>query len=730
MKKHILLCGLAALTATAVLFAANDKLVFFKDKTKVRTVRVDEISGISYTGQDAGGFSKMHIAFGDADPLEIDIDEFSRIEYVEGLPDNPLHVTVEPHHTCATLHITSDDPGAYYRVSGFPAYDLRNIPEEEWTDYIFNDDVAFCQNVAISSGKQLCDFAMSDIFHSGDLDRDFWPSSILLPDEECVLLFYTGEVEGNDIHMTTEPLLVKFRTKKAEFENTEYDLDVDFISNTFTVKANAVESEDSDPDIPFYIEVYNKSDVEATGLETLVASDMAALENIIYRTGSSWGEAMFRTTGERTYTNTRVGDQKVAVAFGCEYGVITTPFFTKEFTVPVPAKTSDATFELNIDPVSTSEYSLDVTPSDADIRWAGMLVESSKIPDDYTRAATVSSTICFLNQTSPSWKDRYVHSGAVSGVSTQSGLVSGNYMSVGTEYSILIFGVDDNGCVITDILEHKVTPQSSAANLSIGITFSDFRQNGNVNYLTANLVPSDKEAKYVFDCLPDDNACVQLDCTDEEFIDRYVAVSGEYLDMHVYTGDQAKIMSMSNKFDSTLGMWKFGYYIAFAFGYDGEATSGLYVYKINAATGETELLRSPAESLSLDVEIKDFTEVSASENHITASVRPSDPDAKYVMDILPASNTLMMLDLTDEEFVQEYTAVQGQWLSRFTYTGDQEKVFSMGKEWNTALGMYMYGKYYIFMFGYDGEQTSPLQMFEVDAATGTYTQVRGAVEPE
>ena len=100
----------------------------------------------------------------------------------------------------------------------------------------------------------------------------------------------------------------------------------------------------------------------------------------------------------------------------------------------------------------------------------------------------------------------------------------------------------------------------------------------------------------MFDYLPDDNASVQLDCTDQEFIDRYVSIAGSYLNLYTYTGDTNKSMSMGSKFDSTLGMWRFGYYIAFAFGYDGEATSGLYVFKVNAGTGEVEVLRSPEQA--------------------------------------------------------------------------------------------------------------------------------------
>ena len=68
MKKQILICGLAALAATTMLFAANDKLTFFKGSKKVRTIRVDDISEITYTDPEDGGFKKMRVAFSGAEP--------------------------------------------------------------------------------------------------------------------------------------------------------------------------------------------------------------------------------------------------------------------------------------------------------------------------------------------------------------------------------------------------------------------------------------------------------------------------------------------------------------------------------------------------------------------------------------------------------------------------------------------------------------------------------------
>lgn len=164
-------------------------------------------------------------------------------------------------------------------------------------------------------------------------------------------------------------------------------------------------------------------------------------------------------------------------------------------------------------------------------------------------------------------------------------------MSVGKEYSILIFGIDAGGGVITDILEQKVTPKSASADVKLDMSFSNFRENGNTNYLDVNIVPSDKEAKYVFDYLPEDNVCVQLDCTDEEFVEQYTAVQGQYLSNMTYTGDVEKKFAMGQEWNSVLGTWAWGKYTIFIFGYDGEQTSRLLMYEVNAETGEYTQIR-------------------------------------------------------------------------------------------------------------------------------------------
>lgn len=104
-------------------------------------------------------------------------------------------------------------------------------------------------------------------------------------------------------------------------------------------------------------------------------------------------------------------------------------------------------------------------------------------------------------------------------------------------------------------------------------------------------------------------------------------------------------------------------------------------------------------------------------------VKPSDKKEKYVIEYLPASHYVVSDDKSDEELISDYVAVQGQYLP--VVTGNQTKVIPFGSEYDYDVEGWVFKPYRIFVFGYDGAQTSELYMFEVDVANNVITQTRG-----
>lgn len=105
------------------------------------------------------------------------------------------------------------------------------------------------------------------------------------------------------------------------------------------------------------------------------------------------------------------------------------------------------------------------------------------------------------------------------------------------------------------------------------------------------------------------------------------------------------------------------------------------------------------------------------------TITPSDKDAKYVFDHLPASNTYADTSVDDEEFMTRYLEVQGKYLN--LRSGDNEINISYQKEYDLDSQSYEWKKQIVMVFGYDGVVTSPLYLFELDTATGKAIQLRG-----
>ena len=192
---------------------------------------------------------------------------------------------------------------------------------------------------------------------------------------------------------------------------------------------------------------------------------------------------------------------------------------------------------------------------------------------------------------------------------------------------------------------------------------------------------------------------------------------GSYMDL--YKGDTTKSMSFTDVFVPGQG-YTWIPYNAYVFANDGEATSALYAFEIDTNTGETKQLR-PEEVVEFTADFTGFDITGDSERSVLINVKPYYPTGKYIFDFYPASGALGNADLTDEQFVTTYLAVKGDEYE--LRTGDLSYKLSMKP---SASGSWE--PYIAFMFGYDGELTTKVYVFEVDPANGTVRQIRGPQE--
>lgn len=726
--KKILTGGLLAVAAASMLFAATDKINLYDAEGYLnRSIAVEDIENMSYTSSTRSeGFSHMNLNFrnGASELLELSANEL--MEYQASRGDCPVKVEVKPRYTSAQLTITGAEPSVFYRISGMPEWQLESFGMDEsiWAESLMYNDIEYIKSVAASMERPLSSFNPEEVFEYGNQVRDWFPGVIISDDTKIALVVYTAKIENNEVVPTSDPTMIRFCTNVLDIQPVDFSITVEPTSTKVNIKADAPEEFG---DRPFCVAMFSESDVAASGLNSLAYSKAAQLEQLVYKYGKTWEEVTPSRHAEVSYKNLCVGEKYYAVAFGCEYGVVDTEVKAVEFTVPEPVVTDNCTFEVVASQISPAEFSIAVTPSSPDTHYAALLVQTDKFSETYTPSYAVGRIVQYLNQTNTiiDWFESELVFTGEQVLSTKDNMLEGLYLKVDTEYTALIFGVEDDGTRTTELKRVDFTPTTAVQTQeTLSVSFGAFEgTNKWTHYLEATVAASNPDAKFVFNYLSEDNYMVNLDKTDEEFITDYIAAEGQWLEL--FTGEKTRRMSFASSYDSSAGGYVFKPYIMFAFGYDGEATTALYMYRINTETGDVEQLRGPAEaeSLTFDIVQGAFDGTSKWTHYLETTVTPSDSEAKYVFNYLPESNSLMDLTKTDEEFIADYVAAEGSWLELFT--GEKTRKMSFSSSYDSSAGGYVFKPYILFVFGYDGETTSELYMYRIDAGTGAMEQLRG-----
>ncbi|MBD5371713.1 MAG: hypothetical protein HDR80_11360 [Bacteroides sp.] len=146
---------------------------------------------------------------------------------------------------------------------------------------------------------------------------------------------------------------------------------------------------------------------------------------------------------------------------------------------------------------------------------------------------------------------------------------------------------------------------------------------------------------------------------------------------------------------------------------------------------------SALEKISFEVDFDNFEYNEDPEDdyyrYITAHIKPSKDDARYVYHILHATSAYCNLSYDDEKIVKDLVDVQG-FSDKYglkNTTGDLDWRATCARpvipEFNPETGEYEYNYPVerIMIFGYDGKLTSDLYVYEVNFTTGEWKYVRG-----
>ena len=153
-------------------------------------------------------------------------------------------------------------------------------------------------------------------------------------------------------------------------------------------------------------------------------------------------------------------------------------------------------------------------------------------------------------------------------------------------------------------------------------------------------------------------------------------------------------------------------YYVLVFGVDNLGTRTTRIKQIEITPVKDE--HPNVKNLTFNVEWFGFDDSDDYWHTLNVKVTPSDLDAKFVYTCLPASNYSVDNTRPEEEIIKDYVAIEGSNLRLLTGVYSTTQSFTSWGSWSN---------YRIMVFGYDGEPSSRLYMYEINTENGDVVQL-------
>lgn len=297
-------------------------------------------------------------------------------------------------------------------------------------------------------------------------------------------------------------------------------------------------------------------DYEAIGGDTKVADYW--VDYIETERNGAYSNFLTRGNISATATNLVPDTKYIFFAFGMDTkGNVTTDVFRTEFkTAPFQA-TDNCTFELTTAEVNAGSIVVDITPSSQTTRYYVGLTSADYIKAGYTVPEIAAQFIDQENAYETDWAtSEYVYTGAQR---------FRFYTMADKEYLVLVFGVSTSGVRTTEIAYMTQKTKSVVpSSMTIDMTASDITMNG----AKIAIKPSSQTEKYYTGFLTYDAYVNTLNSDDSKIISTLLEYYDSAIAQYTISGNQEVDYNFRLVSDTK--------YVAFAFGFDGGATTGLY----------------------------------------------------------------------------------------------------------------------------------------------------------
>lgn len=539
------------------------------------------------------GYNTLHVEFNDGTSKDWLMGAIKEMQWNKGYKANSLTVDVEPHHRCVTLNVKCSDPAAHWQVGALPADWFSGMSNHDWSETAYDYERTLIYSYVSQTGGDMNKFKAEDFFfYQGDGRVTWFPPTMeeaaSMPGKDYIAYAYQADWKGGPI-FEHDVQFVPFTAKVANRIEGKYELN---ISLTPTSIIADVTSPDNEPYCIFLIpERENDADSDVIAL-----SEIGKLEYIIYNSDGKvqWEDVTETGNVHKVQGGLCSGDKYYVIVAGCEYGEMTTTAVISDLiTIPFPTVTDNCTFNVTSAQITPAEVSLTVTPSSSATRY--VVVQTGK--EGYTNPMEEITKLLYSQLTygslnaEPGSDNPYVFRGK-SSLSNLKNVIKGSSLISGETYKFYVVGIDENCTPVTapQSIDYTVAKSEGSMTLNHDFNLTSYidgeLKNPYTRYLWCDITPSDPEAKYVFDkFIRVDDSILTL--SDDEIITKYI--KAQYGFVTTLSGNQHKSIGCS--LDASTDSWDKVYIISF--GWDGSATSGLYLFRFDPATGDLETLRSP-----------------------------------------------------------------------------------------------------------------------------------------
>lgn len=255
--------------------------------------------------------------------------------------------------------------------------------------------------------------------------------------------------------------------------------------------------------IPYLWGVMLKSEFDALGedpAQTIIDNIQAEIDAAIEAGDEVYfGEYTVYHNQKGSYKELIEGEKYVVYAFGCDVkGYLISPIQTYEFTETRLQKV-DCSFTMSFPNTRATMFTCNITPSDNNVRWVGYTLPYEMMENFLSIEEMTEEVITiFDGMEGFDWatNTEYIHTGQQQLTSYD---LLGGELTPETQQLVAVFGVNEQGCRITDVIQSSVTTIAAGTPSQMTIEVIPTLVDGNGVEITFK--PSLKEL-YFYDIQP------------------------------------------------------------------------------------------------------------------------------------------------------------------------------------------------------------------------------------